>query len=67
MAKKKKATRKSSTATLKAQIVILKRDTRALHRSAVKLGRIGGLTTAVKKRTAKKAPKKTVKKRKTKK
>lgn len=64
MAKKKKPTRKSSTAVLKAQIMILKRDTKALHQSAVKLGRIGGLTTAVKKRAAKKSPKKTVKKRK---
>lgn len=31
MAKKKKPTRKSSTAVLKAQIIILKRDTKALH------------------------------------
>ena len=65
MAKKKKATaKKTSTAVLKAQLIILQRDAKALHSSAVKLGRVGGLTTAIKKRTTKKATKKTtVKKR----
>lgn len=65
MAKKKKATaKKTSTAVLKAQLMIFKRDAKALHLSAVKLGRVGGLTTAIKKRTTKKATKKTtVKKR----
>lgn len=66
MAKKRKkaAVKKTSNALLKAQIVILKRDSKALHTAAVKLGRIGGLTTAVKKRATKKVAKKTVKKRK---
>lgn len=67
MAKKtrKQASKKTSVAVLKAQLLIFKRDAKALHLSAVKLGRVGGLTTAIKKRTAKKTTKKrTVKKRK---
>jgi hypothetical protein len=43
---------------LKAQIVILQRNAKANHLAAVKIGRIGGLTTAVKKRAAKKTTKK---------
>jgi phosphoribosylformylglycinamidine (FGAM) synthase-like enzyme len=58
MAKKKKAPKKVSTAKLKAQIVILQRNAKANHLAAVKIGRIGGLTTAVKKRAAKKTTKK---------
>lgn len=66
MAKKQKRStaKKTSVAGLRAQLLAFKRDTKALHLSAVKLGRVGGLTTAIRKRTAKKATKKTtVKKR----